>query len=105
MKHEHRRELRARVYDACYGHCCYCGNELPATEFTLDHVTPLCRGGRTVSTNLVVCCQKCNWLKLSRPLDEFLRIQPDAARHFVRWAFSVPRLIRAGAALLATKAA
>jgi len=49
-----RRELRRTG-----GKCTYCDND--AT--TVDHVIPLCKGGRHAIGNLVPACQSCNCSK------------------------------------------
>ena len=53
--------------------CVYCGETYEFKELTLDHVKPRCRGGETITTNLVPACKKCNqgkgsshWLGLCR---------------------------------------
>ncbi len=42
------------------GLCHYCGRGFPPGELTMDHVIPLIRGGKTVKSNLVPCCEECN---------------------------------------------
>lgn len=42
-------------------HCCqYCGQRLPSSELTLDHVIPASQGGRKDWENIVTCCVECN---------------------------------------------
>ena len=50
--------------------CQYCGRELPASELTLDHVLPRCRGGATTWENVVAACKRCNHHKGNRTPDE-----------------------------------
>lgn len=45
------------------GRCQYCDRALSLREFTFDHVTPRCRGGKSTADNLVVCCVSCNQAK------------------------------------------
>ena len=40
--------------------CVYCGLKHDTSELTLDHVKPKCRGGTSLSTNLVPSCKTCN---------------------------------------------
>lgn len=40
--------------------CQYCGNRFEDRELTLDHVTPVSRGGGNSWDNLVTCCFRCN---------------------------------------------
>jgi len=57
-----RRNLLARD-----GHCCqYCGQSLPASQLSLDHVLPRSRGGPTTWENIVASCVRCNTKKGSR---------------------------------------
>ncbi len=49
-------------------YCCqYCGQRFPADELTFDHVVPRSAGGRTVWTNILTACLRCNGLKGSQP--------------------------------------
>lgn len=51
--------FRQGILDS-WGRCCaYCGQ--PAG--TLDHVRPRCRGGHTVTQNLIAACATCNRAK------------------------------------------
>ena len=42
------------------GSCYYCKEEFPKEDLTMDHLTPISRGGRTTKKNVVVCCKDCN---------------------------------------------
>ncbi len=42
------------------GICYYCGKKVGAQNLTMDHVVPLIRGGKSVKSNLVPACKKCN---------------------------------------------
>lgn len=51
--------------------CQYCGKLLKnAKERTIDHVIPKSRGGKTVWSNVVLCCKKCNLKKGDRTPEE-----------------------------------
>lgn len=51
--------------------CQYCGRVLKnPKERTIDHVIPKSRGGKTVWTNVVLCCKKCNLKKGNRTPEE-----------------------------------
>ncbi len=65
--------------------CQYCGRELPASELTLDHVIPRCRGGATSWENVVAACKPCNHRKGNRT--------PDEARMALRRAPYRPRYL------------
>jgi 5-methylcytosine-specific restriction protein A len=45
------------------GTCHYCGNKVPPSELTMDHLVPLVRGGRSTKGNLVPACKQCNAAK------------------------------------------
>jgi 5-methylcytosine-specific restriction endonuclease McrA len=57
-----RRNLFARDASRCQ----YCGKKFKTTELSIDHVVPRSRGGRTVWTNVVCACMKCNVRKGGR---------------------------------------
>ncbi|MCD6548894.1 MAG: HNH endonuclease [Thermodesulfobacterium sp.] len=51
--------------------CQYCGKHLKnPKDRTIDHVIPKSRGGKTVWTNVVLCCKKCNLKKGDRTPEE-----------------------------------
>jgi 5-methylcytosine-specific restriction endonuclease McrA len=54
------RFSRANVYLRDNGHCQYCGIELTPNQSTLDHVTPVSQGGRSVWENCTTACGPCN---------------------------------------------
>ena len=57
-----RRNLFARDANRCQ----YCGKKFKTTELSIDHVLPKSRGGRTVWTNVVCACMRCNVRKGGR---------------------------------------
>lgn len=57
---------RRNIYDRDDGRCQYCGRGVGAKEFTLEHVTPRSRGGRTTWDNVIVACPSCNTRKGDR---------------------------------------
>jgi site-specific recombinase XerD/5-methylcytosine-specific restriction endonuclease McrA len=63
--------LRAIV--AFEGACAYCGR---SAANTVEHATPLSRGGGTTKGNCVPSCKACNGIKQNRTLDE-LRGDPS----------------------------
>ncbi len=42
------------------GVCHYCQNSFGKADLTMDHKTPISRGGTTSKGNVVVCCKDCN---------------------------------------------
>lgn len=45
------------------GICHYCRRKFSPAELTMDHLTPLARGGRSTKGNLVPACKECNTKK------------------------------------------
>lgn len=59
--------------------CRYCGRKTKRNghdedplQFTLDHMTPLSRGGRWNRANLACCCRECNNRKGDMTAAEFI---------------------------------
>ena len=50
--------------------CIYCGS---GEDLTLDHLTPLARGGPHRQDNLAVACRSCNSSKGTKTYDEFVK--------------------------------
>lgn len=75
-----RRNLFARD-----GHRCqYCGQSLPLSQLSLDHVVPRSRGGATTWENVVASCLRCNTKKGGRTPQEArmkLMRQPSRPKH------------------------
>ncbi len=46
--------------------CLYCGEHLPVTLLSRDHVTPLSQGGQDIWANVVTACKRCNNHKAGR---------------------------------------
>ena len=47
------------------GKCYYCSNKKTSKELTMDHITPLARGGKSTKGNIVTACKECNTKKRS----------------------------------------
>jgi 5-methylcytosine-specific restriction endonuclease McrA len=84
-----RKNILLRDRNACQ----YCQKVLIASELTLDHVIPRCRGGLSTWENLVACCRDCNRRKGSLMLHELtdMRLQREprpfslhTSRHIMR---------------------
>lgn len=54
------------------GLCHYCGQKVPSTELTMDHLMPVIRGGKSTKKNCVPCCKSCNNRKGHRLAAEYL---------------------------------
>ena len=63
------RITRRAIWLRDAGICQYCSKTVGRHEFTLDHVVPRCRGGKTTWSNTVVACRSCNQRKQDRDLE------------------------------------
>lgn len=61
---------RLNVWRRDKGKCQYCGKEVNTQNFTVDHVLPRKKGGKTNWKNIVTCCFKCNNYKDCRTPEE-----------------------------------
>jgi 5-methylcytosine-specific restriction endonuclease McrA len=67
---------RANLFRRDRGQCQYCGS---AKQLTIDHVIPRSKGGKTIWTNLVTACNRCNVFKGDKTLEQvgmLLRTEP-----------------------------
>lgn len=65
----HKTEVRfskSNLYLRDMYRCCYCGNKPAKMHLTMDHVTPLSKGGKTKWDNMVTACAPCNFNKSDR---------------------------------------
>jgi 5-methylcytosine-specific restriction endonuclease McrA len=60
IPHQSRALSRKNILLRDRNSCQYCGEVLPSSELTLDHVVPRSRGGSSTWENLVACCHPCN---------------------------------------------
>jgi 5-methylcytosine-specific restriction endonuclease McrA len=60
-----------RTADTCL--CHWCGQVVPKSLRSVDHVHPLSRGGAHRIENIVCACLRCNSMKSNLPAEEFLR--------------------------------
>ena len=70
IPHQTRALSRKNILLRDRNTCQYCGEVLPSSELTLDHVVPRSRGGASTWENLVACCNPCNNRKGSRTPEE-----------------------------------
>jgi 5-methylcytosine-specific restriction endonuclease McrA len=70
IPHQTRALSRKNILLRDRNTCQYCGDTLPPSELTLDHVIPRSRGGNSTWENLVACCHACNRHKGNRMLNE-----------------------------------
>jgi 5-methylcytosine-specific restriction endonuclease McrA len=84
---------RRNLYLRDKGRCQYCSRKISTAEFTLDHVVPRCKGGKTSWTNLVTACLTCNQRKGNRSVREAgFRLRTEPVK---------PRFVAGGAGTLA----
>lgn len=50
--------------------CMYCGNRVTSETYSIDHIKPRCKGGRSTFENTVCCCKPCNARKADKSLIE-----------------------------------
>ena len=70
IPHQTRALSRKNILLRDRNTCQYCGDALPPSDLTLDHVIPRSRGGNSTWENLVACCHSCNRRKGNRMLHE-----------------------------------
>jgi hypothetical protein len=63
-------ELRIEIFERDAWRCHYCGEDIAEETATLDHVTPVSKGGADTEDNLVACCLMCNSIKSGRTYEE-----------------------------------
>lgn len=62
---------RANLFARDAHTCQYCGKSIRlAKDRSVDHIIPRSRGGKTVWSNVVLCCKKCNLKKGNKTLPE-----------------------------------
>ena len=54
------RFSRNNIYIRDNGQCQYCGSHIERKDATLDHVTPIAKGGKTTWENCTTACSPCN---------------------------------------------
>jgi len=75
IPHQTRALSRKNILLRDRNTCQYCQKVLIASELTLDHVVPRCRGGLSTWENLVACCRDCNRRKGSLMLHELTEMK------------------------------
>lgn len=61
-----RAELWRAVYDKYGFRCQHCGDGHFETDYQIDHIVPIAKGGLTTIENLQVLCAYCNAKKGAR---------------------------------------
>lgn len=68
--HAHVGLTKHRLFARDRQICGYCGNHFSESELTVEHITPVSRGGRHEWTNVVTACRSCNTRKGNRRPEE-----------------------------------
>ncbi|MDY6896730.1 MAG: RNA-guided endonuclease IscB [Cyanobacteriota bacterium] len=55
--------------------CTYCGKK--DVHLQIEHIYPKSKGGSNRVSNLCLSCEKCNYKKGNKPVEEFLKKKPD----------------------------
>jgi hypothetical protein len=66
------RDNRAKIFERDNYKCRHCDKQLTRFTVTLDHVTPVSKGGDNSFENLVTSCLDCNSKKNARLLGDFM---------------------------------
>lgn len=75
---------RTNIFVRDHGKCQYCDKKLNKGRFTIDHVIPRSKGGKTVWENLVTSCARCNTRKgdsLLKDSDFILKNKPTQPKN------------------------
>jgi len=67
-KAEAKRMWRRIIKEQWEHKCAYCDSE---ENITLDHITPQCKGGLDIKTNVIACCHSCNQSKGHTPWEQW----------------------------------
>lgn len=63
---------RTNIYDRNHGRCAICGRYVPFTDFTVDHIIPISKGGTNSMDNLQCACKTCNMIKQDILLEDLI---------------------------------
>lgn len=74
-RRSHPKE-REETYSNQSGICYYCEKHTLFAAWSIDHKTPLSRGGSNRSENKVGACKTCNWKKACLTETEFMTFDP-----------------------------
>ena len=55
-----RRNWKNRLMASGPVYCAYCIEELTVSTISVDHVIPICEGGKSRISNYLLACIKCN---------------------------------------------
>jgi 5-methylcytosine-specific restriction endonuclease McrA len=90
-----RKKMRLAVGSACL----FCGQKVTVKLFSLDHATPVSRGGTLALRNLAVICAPCNRAKGNMTREEFARFLVHLRTYPEEVRTSVLARLKAGGAV------
>lgn len=64
--------IEEMIYKILGSKCVYCGETITAKNISLDHGTPIHRGGKREKDNLYLICLRCNKRKGIMNVDEYI---------------------------------
>ncbi len=67
-----RRAYLLHLFETQGGKCYYCGAKIKTKNSTIDHMTPLARGGADKYYNMCMACKPCNRKKDDKTAEEFM---------------------------------
>lgn len=68
------------IYANGNGRCALCGKPIEFKHMTIDHKTPLSRGGTNALDNLQPACRVCNFMKQDMLMDELVEQMREILR-------------------------
>jgi 5-methylcytosine-specific restriction endonuclease McrA len=66
------RKLKIEAWRDQNRKCFYCEKSIAKKYVTADHVIPKSKGGKTIRSNILAACQKCNRAKGDLAAEEFI---------------------------------
>ena len=72
--------------------CQYCGEAMPGSDLTIEHVLPRSRGGPTSWENCVAACEACNGRKADQtPVEAGMKLRTNPVKPAWTPKLSIPR--------------
>ena len=75
------KKQRLSVYNKTNGSCAYCGCVLNFEHFTIDHILPSSKGGKSKLKNLFPACKKCNNEKANFTIKQYRNLLKEHLIH------------------------
>jgi 5-methylcytosine-specific restriction endonuclease McrA len=82
---------RPNLYKRDEHQCQYCGDVLPGSELTIEHIMPRSRGGPTTWENCVAACADCNKRKADKtPQEARMPLRKKPVRPNLKYQLATP---------------